>query len=278
MNRRARAFTLALGTVAALATAFGTAAQDQAAEETGAAVEDEAAVEDPRFNVPPDPGYFDLRRITPITGDPARGESRSELCTACHGQDGISIVPIYPDIAGQKADYMYWQLRKFKDAGFGDTVMAVAVEELSEQDMRDLSLYYAGLPAAGSPPEPAEAEEAAADDGTEASPDPALLARGEQLYLHGDPAAGIPPCQACHGGDARGHPGAQSVDAGGFTPYAAYPSLRGQREDYLKTRIAEYQEGKHTTLTTDFVMIGAARNLDPASVDALAAWLSSLPH
>ncbi len=261
MNRRARSFTLALGAAAALAAAVGAAAQEQPAAD--------AKIEDSGFNVPADTGYFDLRRITPITGDPARGQARSELCTACHGQDGISIVPIYPDIAGQKADYMYWQLRKFKDAGFGDTVMAVAVEDLTEQDMRDLSLYYAGLPAAGSPPEPAEPE---------AAPDPALLARGEQLYLHGDPTAGIPPCQACHGGDARGHSEALSVDAGGFTPYAAYPSLRGQREDYLKNRIAEYQQGKHTTLTTDFVMIGAARNLDPASVDALAAWLSSLPH
>ena len=157
MNRRARSFTLALGAAATLAAAVGAAAQEQPAAD--------AKIEDSGFNVPADTGYFDLRRITPITGDPARGQARSELCTACHGQDGISIVPIYPDIAGQKADYMYWQLRKFKDAGFGDTVMAVAVEDLTEQDMRDLSLYYAGLPAAGSPPEPAEPE---------AAPDPTI--------------------------------------------------------------------------------------------------------
>lgn len=74
MNRRARSFTLALGAAAALAAAVGAAAQEQPA--------DEGAAEDSRFNVPADTGYFDLRRITPITGDPVRGESRSELCTA----------------------------------------------------------------------------------------------------------------------------------------------------------------------------------------------------
>lgn len=217
------------------------------------------------------PGYHDLRRVTQISGDAARGQSRSELCAACHGPAGISIVPIYPDIAGQRADYMYWQLVGFKN---GDTVMAPVVAELGDQDMRDLAVYYAGFPAAGPPADPSE--EAATE--SEAGPDPALLARGEQLYLHGDPSAGIPPCQACHGEDARGHPKASEVDAAGYTPYAVYPSLRGQREAYLASRIGEYQQGKHTRLTTGFVMTGVVQNLDQASVEALAAWLSSLPR
>lgn len=265
MSRRTRmaAPLLAAAFALAAATAFAQDADAGAAPEAG----DDAPV------ATSDAHYFDLRRVTPITGDPARGKSRSELCSACHGQDGRSIVPIYPDIAGQSADYMYWQLVKFKDAGFGGTVMAVAVSELSDQDMRDLALYYAAMPAGGTP-DP-EAEAVASD---EEAPDPELLARGEQLYMHGDPAAGIPPCQACHGADARGHPRAMERDSFGFTPYAAYPSLRGQRDAYIVTRIAEYQEGKHTSLSTDFVMGGAAEHLDPASVEALAAWLSSLPR
>ncbi|MDG6348519.1 c-type cytochrome [Luteimonas sp. 8-5] len=214
--------------------------------------------------------YVDLRRVTPISGDPVRGESRSELCAACHGPAGISVVPIYPDIAGQRADYMYWQLVKFKA---GETVMAAIVADLTDEDMRDLAVYYAGLPAAGPAADPAA-------EPTEADPpaDPAVLARGEQLYLHGDPTAGIPPCQACHGEDARGHPKATEVDAAGYTPYAVYPSLRGQREAYLVSRIGEYQQGKHATLTSGLVMSGAAQHLDQASVQALATWLSSLPR
>ncbi len=263
MSRRARAGLLAIAAVAAMAIAAAVPAQDDGAGAEAAPGTD-ASAKGPR--------YFDLRRITPITGDIARGKARTELCSACHGDDGISIVPIYPDIAGQSADYMYWQLVKFKDAGFGETVMAVALENVNDQDMRDLSLYYASLPYAGAPADPA-------DEPVEEEPrDPALLAKGEQLYMHGDPAAGIPPCQACHGADARGHPRAREVDAAGFTPYAAYPALRGQRDAYLVTRIGEYQQGKHVSLTTDFVMIGAVRHLDQAGVEALAAWLSSLPR
>lgn len=263
MSARMKVGLLAFAATALLGVVAATAAQEAPAEEAPAT--DAHAAKAQR--------YFDLRRVTPIGGDPVRGKTRTELCSACHGDDGISIVPIYPDIAGQSADYMYWQMVKFKDAGFGGTVMAVALEELSDQDMRDLAQYYAGLPYAGSPPEPGE-EPAEAEEPR----DPELLARGEQLYMHGNPAAGIPPCQACHGGDALGHPRAGKVDAAGFTPYAAYPALRGQRGDYLVTRIGEYQDGKHTSLSTDFVMIGAAKRLDPASVEALAAWLSSLPR
>lgn len=262
MSRRFGKGLLALAATAALFAAAASPAQDADAPAGDAA----PAAEGHR--------YFDLRRITPIDGDIARGATLTELCSACHGEDGTSIVPIYPDIAGQRAEYMYWQLVKFKDAGFGGTVMAVAVEGLSDQDMRDLSEYYASLPYAGTPADPADEAE---EDGGDA-PDPALLARGEQLYMHGEPAAGIPPCQACHGADARGHPRAYEVDAAGYTPYAAYPALRGQRDTYLVNRIAEYQQGKHTSLTTDFVMIGAVKRLDQQSVEALAAWLSSLPR
>lgn len=215
------------------------------------------------------PGYFDVRRITPISGDPVRGQSRSELCSACHGPNGISIVPMYPDIAGQRADYMYWQLKEFEHTDPGLSVMVVPAADLTDEDMRDLSVYYAGMPAAGPP---------ADADASAPAPDPAVLARGEQLYLHGDPPAGIPPCQACHGADARGHPLATEVDAAGYTPYAVYPALRSQREAYLVTQIAEYQQAKGVNMTSDYVMAGAAEHLDQASIEALAAWLSSLPR
>lgn len=219
--------------------------------------------------------YFDLRRVTPISGDPVRGESRSELCAACHGPAGISIVPMYPHIAGQRADYLYWQLVEYRHADPATTVMAAPVAELTDQDMRDLAVYYAGLPATGPR---ADADDGADADASAPGPDPGLLARGEQLYLHGDPAAGIPPCQGCHGADARGHPLATAADAAGYTPYVVYPALRGQRQAYLATRLAGYRQGEAADLTSDFVMTGAAKHLDEASIEALSTWLSSLPR
>src|SRR5690606_38235852 len=119
---------------------------------------------------------------------------KAEVCTACHGPQGVSIAPAFPNLAGQRADFMYWQLVEIKRNP--DSPMSPLVADLSDEDMRDLAAYYASLS-----PTPAAPDA----DGTEAPADPALLRQGEQLYLAGDPAKGIPPCQGCHGTDARGH-------------------------------------------------------------------------
>lgn len=211
--------------------------------------------------------YMDLRHATPITGNAAAGEAKSQLCAACHGPDGISIAPTFPNIGGQRADFLYWQLVEFKRNP--DSPMSPLVADLSDADMRDLSVYYAGLT-----PTPAPAD---ADTQDVSPEDAALLQRGEQLYLSGDPSSGIPPCQGCHGIDAGGHPDALQVDRSGHTPYATWPALRGQQAMYLQTRLAEYRDGKMNDSTTDFVMTGVGQQLDDDSIQALAIWLSSLP-
>ena len=211
--------------------------------------------------------YVDLRHATPITGNAAAGEAKSQLCAACHGPDGISIAPTFPNIGGQRADFLYWQLVEFKRNP--DSPMSPLVADLSDEDMRDLSVYYAGL---APTPQPAESapEDVVPDDAT-------LLQRGEQLYLSGDPSKGIPACQGCHGPDARGPANALYTDRSGHTPYATWPALRGQQAMYLQTRLAEYRDGKMDDSTTDFVMTGIGQRLDDDSIQALSAWLSSLP-
>ncbi len=64
----------------------------------------------------PRPRYIDLRRITPILGDAEAGRAKSEVCAACHGPQGIAITPAFPNLAGQRADFLYWQLVQFKRA------------------------------------------------------------------------------------------------------------------------------------------------------------------
>ena len=216
--------------------------------------------------------YSDLRRISPVQGDAAAGQAKSELCAACHSPTGISVIPIYPNLAGQRATYMYWELVQFK-RGAPDSPMAVLVADLSDQDMRDFAAYYASLDPAAAAAEPVEVE---ADANTTA--DPQRLQRGEQLYLSGDPGKGIPACQGCHGADARGHPDALKPDRNGHTPYAAYPALRGQQVAYLQTRLGQYHARTLHDSTTDFVMQGVAQRLDEDSIESLSEWLSSLPH
>ena len=217
--------------------------------------------------------YSDLRRISPVQGNAAAGQAKSELCAACHSPTGISMIPIYPNLAGQSATYMYWELTQFKRGRLPDSPMTALVVDLSDQDMRDLASYYASLDPAAGATEPVEAETE-----TDTAADPQRLQRGEQLYLSGDPGMGIPACQGCHGADARGHPDALKPDRNGHTPYAAYPALRGQQAAYLQTRLGEYHARNLHDSTTDFVMQGVAQRLDADSIQAVSEWLSSLPH
>ncbi len=189
------------------------------------------------------------------------------MCAACHGPAGIAIAPAFPNLAGQRADFLYWQLVGFK--ADPESPMAPLVADLGEDDMRNLAAYYASLA-----PAAAAGSEAAPDA---AAADPALLERGQALYLAGDPAKGIPPCQGCHGADARGRADALVPDRNGRTPYAAFPALRGQQQAYLQAKLVEYRDGRHHAATTDFVMTGVGERLDDDSIQALSAWLSSLP-
>lgn len=80
-----------------------------------------------------------------FAGDAAAGKAKSATCSACHGADGVSLVPMYPNLKGQKAAYTIKQLKDFKSGARKDPVMAGMVAALSEQDMADLAAYYESL-------------------------------------------------------------------------------------------------------------------------------------
>ena len=75
-------------------------------------------------------------------GDAAAGKTKSAVCTACHGVEGISNNPLWPNLAGQHAAYMVKQLKAFKSGERKDPVMAPMAAPLSEQDMEDVSAFY----------------------------------------------------------------------------------------------------------------------------------------
>ncbi|GAA0715362.1 c-type cytochrome [Dokdonella soli] len=194
--------------------------------------------------------WIDLRGATPVHGDAAAGASKATVCVACHGPNGNAIVPAFPRLAGQHADYLYWELVNFKRGTRPQSPMTAQAANLSEADMRDLAAYFAA--------------QAPTADAAPASPSD----RGEVLFHNGDPARGIPPCQGCHGSDASG-----IVDA----RFGSWPSLRGQHADYVVARLRDYRDGKLTDSSNDFVMRGVAGTLDDESIAALAAWVASLP-
>tara|TARA_B110001454_G_scaffold206243_1_gene216481 strand:- start:310 stop:612 length:303 start_codon:yes stop_codon:yes gene_type:complete len=78
-------------------------------------------------------------------GDAAAGKAKSMMCGACHGAAGISAVPTYPNLAGQKEAYTLKQLQDFKSGKRNDPTMKGMVAALNDADMANLAAYYASL-------------------------------------------------------------------------------------------------------------------------------------
>ncbi len=77
--------------------------------------------------------------------DVAAGKAKSAMCAACHGANGISQIPMYPNLAGQKSQYLVKQLKAFKDGTRKDPVMSPMAAPLSDADIVNLSAYYESL-------------------------------------------------------------------------------------------------------------------------------------
>jgi len=82
---------------------------------------------------------------TVLKGDVERGKEISQVCAMCHGENGISQVPIYPNLAGQKEQYLVLQLKAFRSGERVNMAMTSHARKLTDQDIADLSAYYAQL-------------------------------------------------------------------------------------------------------------------------------------
>ena len=83
--------------------------------------------------------------LTSFAADIAAGKAKANMCAACHGADGTSMVPMYPNMKGQKAAYLVKQLQNFKAGKRKDPVMAPMAAPLSEADIANLAAYYESL-------------------------------------------------------------------------------------------------------------------------------------
>jgi|JI10StandDraft_1071094.scaffolds.fasta_scaffold68107_5 cytochrome c553 len=66
-------------------------------------------------------------------------------CTACHGATGVSPNPMWPNLMGQKKDYLKKQLMAFKTKERSDPLMNPIASNLSETDMEAAIQYFSNL-------------------------------------------------------------------------------------------------------------------------------------
>ena len=194
-----------------------------------------------------------------VEGDAEAGKTKSAVCSACHGANGISIAPNYPNLAGQQAAYIVKQLTDFKAGTRTDMLMSPMAANLSEQDMADVAAYFSSLPRNG---ETAEASTGGADASTASSAATAnveiVTSTSAKAIYAGDVKSGQDKsgmCAACHGPD-------------GNSLVAIYPKLAGQSANYLAKQLADFKSGARV----DPVMVGMVAGLSSKDMDDLAAY------
>ena len=190
---------------------------------------------------------FQAQAESLIDGSVDDGKAKALTCTACHGPEGNSMSPLWPNIAGQHANYLAAQLRAFKDGSRSDPLMTSQAMLLSDQDMNNLAVFFESLAGAA-----------------QAVADPSLVNRGEALYRGGNAEKGIAACIACHGPNGRGNPA------------AAYPAIKGQHAAYTAKQLQDYAAGSRTSDAPTHVMRDIAERLGKEDIEALASYVQGL--
>ena len=177
-------------------------------------------------------------------GDPAAGQAKSQICAACHGLDGNSLMPQNPVLAGQVPGYIAQQLAQFKSGVRKNAIMAGMTQLLSEQDMQDLDAWFSSQTA---PPRTVSAD------------DLELAHTGEKLYRGGDSEMSIPACMGCHG-------------PAGFGIPPNYPRLTGQWPTYLENQLLAFKDGQRASP----IMGPIAFRLSAEQIKTLVVYMSAL--
>lgn len=83
--------------------------------------------------------------VASASASASAGKAKSQTCVACHGEAGISVNPLWPNLAGQKKEYLQKQMLDFKEDRRRDPLMSPVSKTLSLEDIQDLAEYYSSL-------------------------------------------------------------------------------------------------------------------------------------
>jgi cytochrome c553 len=89
-----------------------------------------------------------LFTATTFAADIEAGKAKAAVCAGCHGANGISLIPTYPNLAGQKAAYLVSSMKAYKAqerTGGQAPVMYGMVATLNDADMANLAAYFESL-------------------------------------------------------------------------------------------------------------------------------------
>ncbi|MGR5176006.1 c-type cytochrome [Vibrio parahaemolyticus] len=83
-----------------------------------------------------------------MAADVAAGKAKAAVCAACHGADGVAVIPGYPNLKGQNEQYLVTSIKAYKNKqrnGGLAAVMQAQASMLSDEDIANVAAYYASL-------------------------------------------------------------------------------------------------------------------------------------
>lgn len=166
------------------------------------------------------------------------------VCAACHAEDGNSLVPMFPKLAGQHADYIEKQLKEFISGKRKNDVMVPVIASLKPDDLTALAAYFSvQKPAPG------------------AVHDAALAIAGQKIFADGNEDSGVPACAGCHQPKGEGD--------------ARFPRLAGQHQDYLISQMKSFASGERAN-DQGRVMRAVAKRMTEQEMKSVAEYIAGL--
>ena len=166
-------------------------------------------------------------------------EDKAQICTACHGENGVPVQQSFPVpvIWGQNLGYLFFQLRDFKSGARKDEQMTPVAQALEPGDLMALAQYFSKKPwpRLGQPQPPADVA--------------AIAQRANTSVV----------CTSCH--------------QEGFKGDSTQPRLAGQARAYLQKTMTDFRSGARGNNPG---MTGLMKTLTDEDIAAMAAWLAAM--
>lgn len=162
-------------------------------------------------------------------------KDKAAVCASCHGEKGVPIDKMTPNIWGQKEGYLYLQLRDFKAGARKNEIMNAIVADLSKEDMQALAAYFTALP----------------------WPDLAQPSAPKEVADKAQAANVSVGCTGCHLAEYQGD--------------STVPRLAGQSNDYLDKTMKEFRDRTRANNPGMSDLMNAAV---PEDLTALAQYLA----
>jgi cytochrome c553 len=177
--------------------------------------------------------------LAPASGHAQTIEEKAQICSACHGENGVPVKQDFPVpvIWGQNIGYLFFQLRDFKSGARKSEQMGPVAEALEAKDFMPLAQYFSKKtwPNLEQPHPPADVA--------------AIAQRVNRSVV----------CTSCH--------------LEGFKGDSTQPRLAGQVEVYLQKTMTDFASGARGNNPG---MTGFMKGLTPQEISAMAAWLAGM--